>query len=76
MVKIYEIFTLCKKVVLKKKNQNYPPLCDYTLVKSPGPVVDGFTNCFQWYLLRSFNKTHLQNGQTGIICELHQKYVL
>ncbi len=37
-------------------------ICTHTLAKSPGTVVDGFINCFQWYLLHDFNTTRLQSG--------------
>ncbi len=72
-VKIHEIFTLWKMKVIfikkkKKTNKNYlkwPP-CVHTFAKSPGPHIDAFVNCFQWYMLQGFNNTRFQRTQIGV----------
>ncbi len=55
-----------KDVSIKKKLFKIIPLCDHPLAKSPVLVVDGITNCFEWYLLHGFNNTRLQSGKIGV----------
>ncbi len=68
-----------KGCIYKKKKELFKmlplPLRTLTFAKSPGPIINRFTNCLQWYLLCSFNNTRLQSNQTGVLtstCDLLQ----